>query len=66
MNDFIQITKDDVIPRIMNGEDVYAFGFNISSKGYVTQFAKKLNGETVGIIANIVNGENVVLYAKTK
>ena len=64
MKNFEQIKKDDALSRLMNKEEVFAFGFTIKSNGTMTPFTKRLRDETIGTISNIINGENVVLYVK--
>lgn len=63
MKDFIQITKDDVLPRLMNDEQVYAFVLNMRSNG-ITPDSYKLKEKQLGTIAKLINHDNVILFVK--
>ncbi len=64
MRDYIQITKDDVLPRLMNGEEVYAFTLKIYKNGNVNPDCRKLSNEKLETIATIIRDPNVVLFVK--
>ncbi len=64
MKDFIQITKDDVLPRLMNNEEVYAFTLIIGKNGSVTHGSKKLKNETIDNISKTISSNNVILFVR--
>lgn len=64
MRDFIQITKDDTLSRLINGEEVYAFTLRVYKNGNIGPDCKKLSNEKLETIANIIKDPNVVLFVK--
>ena len=64
MKNFTSISKDEVIPRLMEGEEVYAFYFTIYKNGNVVPVAKRLSPETLSSLHKIVNDPNIVFYVK--
>ena len=64
MRDFIQITKDDTLPRLINGEEVYAFSLQVYKNGNIVPTGRRLGSEKLDAIAKIINDPNVVLFVK--
>lgn len=64
MRDFIQITKDDVLPRLLNGEEVYAFTLTVYKNGNITPTCNRLSSEKLEVISKKINDPNVVLFVK--
>lgn len=66
MKDFEEIKKEDVLLRLINGDEVFAYVLTVTANNNVTSIVKRLKNETLDVITKIIDSANVAFFIRKK